>query len=187
MISAQFFELVREWVCELFGPFDPRVQVCGVLPTDSKWPFTSYPLPYSQFRIAINLPSKDAEDWQIFRHLAHELVHCLTPNGVPTGQATALEEGLAEHSSIYLLERGFTVQGCEWKEQLSGPYLVAFNLVEEVVSYEGLEAMRAAVRKLRADTGLPFARLTPDHLSAHFQLTPRPLLEALSQPFAELR
>ncbi|THD79219.1 MAG: hypothetical protein E7812_09045 [Phenylobacterium sp.] len=178
-----------DFVSSMFGPFDRRLDFQTIQFTAERHPFTAYPLPYSQFRVQICLPASAAdEEWKVARHLSHELVHCLSPNGLPSLRATVLEEGLAEHCSIHFMRANYTITGSdfEWADSVQGSHRVAFDLVEQVVEHEDLGGMRAAVRSVRAATGLPFADLSADALAAHFTKTPPHLLDRLSGRFADL-
>lgn len=189
MITQEQFDNSVSWVTGLFGPFDPRVQIAGVFPTDQKTPFTGYSPPYDRFHIEIHLP-REVEEWGLYRHLTHELVHCLNPNGMPGHQATVLEEGLAEHSGVYFMEANFTLQHDTgeidttfWRQSVNDDYKDAFDLVEEVVGYEGLEGMRQGVQVMRAAIGLPFCQITADHMADHFRKTDSKTLAKLGQRF----
>ena len=185
----QTLENSLAFVSDMFGPFDPRLDFQGIEWTTARHPFTAYPLPYSQFRVQICLPgSADDDEWKVARHLTHELVHCLTPNGLPSYRATVLEEGLAEHCSIHLMRANYTITGTdfEWADGVVGSYRVAFDLVEEVVAHEGLDGMRVGIRALRAETGLPFAEIPAETLSRHLAKTPEGIIDRLSRPFADL-
>lgn len=177
------------WVESIFGEQDEGVVVEGVISSkEIRFPHTAYH-PVDQNRIEIRVPHVD-EPWQLYRHLTHEYVHALRPNGLPGGQATILEEGLAEHSSIYFMKANFTVAGADgkidqsyWENSVPGPYNDAYKLVEMLIAAEGLEEMREGIRALRHDTGLPFGRITAAHLEIVFSATPKELLDALSQRF----
>ena len=180
-----------DWVETLFGRKDPHVEIVGVISSkEVRFPHTAYD-PHDEDLIQINVPHVD-EPWQLFRHLTHEFVHVLTPNGLPGGQATMLEEGLAEHSSVYFMKAHFTCHGEDgqidqsfWEVNVSPYYRAAFLLVEQLVEAEGLEEMRDGIRTLRHNTGLPFAQITADHLETVFAKAPRDLLEALSRRFRD--
>lgn len=174
----------------LYGPPDPRVSFLGLELVDSRTPFTLHPDPYSRFRVQIGIPKIADEEWKLAAYLAHEYVHCLNPNGWPGGQATVLEEGLAEHSSIHFLKANFHVEGAEgfdWADMPRGAYRVAFDLVEEIIEYETLEGMRRGVRTLRANIGAPFGQITADLARPFFPNTPSALIERLSERFSDLQ
>lgn len=177
---------IRSLVEGMFGPCHPDVAIEGVYFYDRRYPGSIYPLPYNQFRLAVCLPEHQKDD-ALARlvHLSHELVHCLTPNGMPSHQATVLEEGLAEHAKIYLAEDHFQeeIPDYDFKGMLAGDYRNAFYAVEELIESVGLEGMREGVKSLRVRTGLPFARITEEHLADVFPTVPRSLLERLNQRF----
>lgn len=177
---------IRSLVEGFFGPPHPAVQFEGVFFYDRRHPMNFYPLPYSQFRVAVCLPDHQADE-PLARlvHLSHELVHCLTPNGMPPGQATVLEEGLGEHVKIYLAEQCYQVEfpDFDFKSMLVGKYKDAFYEVEDLIASVGLERMRQGIRSLREKTGLPFAHITKAHLGYEFPNAPPSILERLSQPF----
>ncbi|RYG97662.1 MAG: hypothetical protein EON58_09205 [Alphaproteobacteria bacterium] len=171
---------------QMFGPCHPDVEIEGVYFYDRRYPGSIYPLPYSQFRLAVCLPEHQKDDPMArLVHLSHELVHCLTPNGMPSYQATILEEGLAEHAKIYLAVEHFQeeVPDYDFRDMLTGDYRAAFYMIEELIGLTGLEVMRDGVKSLRIRTGLPFARITADQLAEVFPKAPRSLLERLSQRF----
>lgn len=179
------------WVESLFGPTDPNVEVVGVfVSAELRAPHTAYH-PDDHKLIQIWVPPVK-ETWELSRHVTHEFVHTLTPNGLPGGQATILEEGLAEHSSVYFMRANFTVLGQDgqadhsyWETNVSTYYRAAFQLVEQLVEAEGLEGMREGIRTLRRLHGLPFAKVTADDLETFFTKAPRDLLEALSRLFKD--
>lgn|GEM_PF-4986111 len=178
-------EAVRGLVSGLFGEFDPEVEIEGVYFGERRYPHTVYLSATNRFLVAICIPMHQAElPLARLANLSHELVHCLNPNGLPP-QATVLEEGLAEHSKIYLARRYFQDEfpDFDFRTLSNEKYLTAFDLVEELVGHEQLEGMRGGVRQLRATTGLPFGRITADDLAKQFTRTPRSLLEELSRPF----
>lgn len=180
-------ESIRGCVSGLFGDFDPRVEIEGVYFGELRYPHTAYQSINNRFSVAICLPQHQAEDpLARLAHLSHELVHCLNPNGPPP-QATALEEGLAEHSKIYLSREFYQDQlpDYDFRKLSVEKYLVAFNRIEELIAYEGLEGMRDGIRTIRDMTGLPFCQITEDDLARRFVRTPRTLLEELSQPFRD--
>lgn len=173
----------------LYGPPDPLVSLLGLEFVDSRTPFTLYPDPYSRFRVQIGIPKIADEEWKIAAYLAHEYVHCLNPNGRPGGQATILEEGLAEHASIHFLKTNYHVEGIEdfdWADMPRGAYRVAFDLVDKVVEHETLEGMRRGVRNLRSDTRAPFGQITAEMAQPYFPNTPAPLIYRLSERFSDL-
>lgn len=178
-------EAVMNLVSALFGDYDSRVELDGAYFGERRYPHTVYRSESNRFLVAICIPQHQAEE-PLARliHLSHELVHCLSPNGWPP-KATILEEGLAEHSKIYLGREIFQDQypNYDFHDMLVGKYLAAFNKIEELVGYEGLEEMRDGIRRIRATTGLPFYRITEDDLAKEFLRTPRTLLTHLSQPF----
>lgn len=176
---------VKWLVAGLFGDFDPNVEIEGVYFGKLRYPHTVYLSATDRFLVVICLPKHQANDpLARLAHLSHELVHCLNPNGPPP-QATILEEGLAEHSKIYLSQASYQEQypDYDFRSLSVGNYLVAFNEIEKLIGYEGLEGMRDGIRTIRATTGLPFCRITQDDLARQFVRTPRAFLEKLSQPF----
>jgi hypothetical protein len=191
-VTTQTEELMSRlfgFVEEMFGPPEPRVCFLGLEPVDSRTPLTLHPDPYSRFRVKIGIPKIADEEWKVAAYLAHEYVHCLNPNGWPGRQATVLEEGLAEHSSIYFLKANYHVEGAEdfdWADMPRGAYRVAFDFVEEVVRHETLEGMRRGVRALRADTHVPFGEITAGVARPYFPNTPLALIDRLSERFANL-
>ena len=179
----------NEWVERLFGNTDSRVEIVKIIFENITAPYTAYPSPYSQFLIEIHLPDRK-EDWEIRKNLTHELVHCLMPNGQPSHQATFFEEGLAEHSSIYYMDDNYSmirengeVEHDFWRRSSTGKYKIAFDLIEKIVEFEGLEEMREAVRNMRLDTGLPFSQITAGHMSIYFPDTPMQFLKELEKRF----
>lgn len=173
----------------LYGPPDPRMAFLGLELVDSRTPFTLHPAPYSRFRVQIGIPKIADEEWKIAAYLAHEYVHCLNPNGLPGRQATVLEEGLAEHSSIHFLKANYHVEGAEnfdWADMPRGAYRVAFDLVDEIVGHETLEGMRRGVRSLRADACAPFGQITAEMARPFFPNTPSELIDRLSERFFDL-
>ena len=176
---------MKSLVAELFGDFDPRVRIEGAYFGERRYPHTVYQSTNNRFLVAICIPKHQADD-PLARliHLSHELVHCLSPNGFPP-KATVLEEGLAEHSKIYLSRKFFQDQcpDFDFCDMLVGDYRAAFNKIEELINYEGLEGMRNGIRSIRASTELPFCRIAEDDLAREFVQTPRTLLTQLSQPF----
>ncbi|MGN7878427.1 hypothetical protein [Ensifer sp. 22460] len=177
---------IRTLVANLFGAFHSEVSIVGVFFHDERTPVTIYPLPYNQFKVAVLLPSHQAnEPLARLVHLSHELVHCLMPNGQPPHQATVLEEGLAEHAKIYLSEMFYRGEfpDFDFKEMLVGKYRDAFGLVEELVETHSLEGMREGIRNLREETGLPFAKITADHLAVQFPNASRSLMDRLCARF----
>ncbi|PDT03683.1 hypothetical protein CO666_14060 [Rhizobium chutanense] len=179
-------EAVKGLVSGLYGPFDEQVIIEGVYFWAERTPQMIYRSENSKYDLAICLPAFQGDN-PLARlvHLSHELVHCLTPNGPPSFQATVLEEGLAEHAKIYLARQLFGEEypDFDFRDMTGGDYLRAFDLVEELVSHEGLEGMRSGVRSLRSRTGLPFARLSAMHLSEQYINTPPALLDELSERF----
>lgn len=178
-------EAVMNLVSMLFGDYDSRVKIDGAYFGERRYPHTVYRSESNRFLVAICIPKHQAEvPLARLIHLSHELVHCLSPNGWPP-KATILEEGLAEHSKIYLGQEFFQDKypSYDFHDMLVGRYLAAFNNIEELVGYEGLEGMRDGIRRIRATTGLPFCRITEDDLAKEFLRTPRSLLTHLSQPF----
>jgi hypothetical protein len=178
---------MREFVTDMFGPFDPRLDFRGVEYVENRTPFTYYPPPYSQFRIGICLPLAADEDWKISKYLVHEMVHCLTPNGLPSSRATVLEEGPAEHCSTYFLRAHFRIEGAhvDWADTVTGAYRDAFDLIERVVRHEGSDGMSAGVRAMRKSTGAPFAEISADTLRQYFPNTPASIVDHLSERFSE--
>jgi len=178
-------ETVRGLVSGLFGDFDPHVEIKGVYFGERRHPHTVYLSETNRFLVGICIPQHQAENPLALRaHLSHELVHCLNPNGPPP-QATILEEGLAEHSMVYLSRAFYQDQfpDYDFREMSGGEYRIAFDKIEELIGYEELEGMRQGIRTIRTMTGLPFCQITEDDLARHFMRTPRILLEELSQPF----
>lgn len=173
-------------VAGMFGPFHPDVRIRGVYFYDERAPATVYPVINNPFMVAVCLPIHDADNpLARLAHLSHELVHCLTPNGMPPHQATMLEEGLAEHAKVYLTESLYQEQfpTFNFRDMTAGKYQEAFLLVEELVQHCGLEEMRGGIAELRARTGLPFAHLVQTHLIEQFHCAPRHLLLKLSERF----
>lgn len=180
-------ETIRGLVVGLFGAFDSHVEIEGVYFGERRYPHTVYLSKNNRFNLAICLPQHQAhEPLARLLHLSHELVHCLNPNGPPP-QATILKEGLAEHSKIYLSRDFYQDEypDYDFRNLSSKKYLVAFNKIEEIIEYEGLEGMRNGIRTIRDMTGLPFCQITEDDLARYFIRTPRTLLEELSQPFRD--
>ncbi len=186
LVNNSIVNTIKSLVVELFGDFHENVVLDGVYFCDERTPATLYPAPYNQYKVTIVIPKHQHDNpLAILMHLSHELVHCLTPNGLPSHRATMLEEGLAEHAKIYLSERLFrdSYANYDFKDALSGKYLEAFNLVEQLIAHEGLEEMRSGIRDLRRQTKLPFAELREHNLALFFKSTPTPLLKALSEAF----
>lgn len=181
-----------EWVESIFGEKDERVLIDSVVSSaEDRYPHTVYLDPDDHFIIGIVVPLVE-EEWQLHQALTHEFVHALHPNGPPGGQATVLEEGLAEHSSVYFMRERYRCVGADgqedpaiWVDRLPKDYREAFMLVEKLVASEGLDTMRSGIRALRRQTDLPFAQITADDLATVFDSTPRSLLEALSRRFHE--
>lgn len=186
-VDGEELEAVKKLVSALFGDFDSRSEIEGAYFGERRYPHTVYRSASNRFLVAICIPKHQAED-PLARlvHLSHELVHCLSPNGHPPA-ATILEEGLAEHSKIYLSRAIFQdhYPNYDFRDMLVGSYLAAFNKIEELIGYEGLEGMRNGIRRIRAKTELPFCRITEDHLAEEFLHTPETLLTLLSQPFKD--
>lgn len=187
MMDSNETAYVAQWVTNLFGPFDPRVRIAAIFQAE-KGPHTVYNGPNDQYNVGIAIPRSATEKWMVQKHLAHELVHCLIPNGLPGGRATVLEEGLAEHSAIYFLKREYTYilpngQIYDWADSTEGEYREAYDLIEIVIAYEGLEEMRNSVRKMRAEVGLPFAEITEQHVEIYFSNTPLSLIQKLCERF----
>lgn len=177
---------IQELVTGFFGPPHPEVIFDGVYFHERRFPFTIYTDPTNPKQVAVCLPQHQADDGLArFFHLTHELVHCLTPNGPQTGQATVLEEGLAEHAKIYLVEQFFqsSFEGVDFRSMTSGNYRTAFDMVEELVAGYGLQEMRHIVRIMRMETLLPFAQIGPSTLRSYFPKSSVALLEALGSPF----
>ena len=180
-------ETVMGHVSGLFGDFDTHVEIEGVYFGERRYPHTIYLSETNRFLVGICIPQHQADDpLARLAHLSHELVHCLNPNGPPP-QATIAEEGLAEHSKVYLSRKFFQdqFQDYDFRELSSGKYRVAFDKIEELIGCEELDGMRNGIRTIRAMTGLPFCRITEDDLARHFVRTPRTLLYELSQPFRD--
>lgn len=182
-----------EWVESIFGKKDERVFIDRVLVSDeTRIPHTTYPDPDDHFVVGIIVPPVE-EEWQLHRFLTHEFVHTLHPNGPPGGQATVLEEGLAEHSSVYFMRERYKFVGENgevnpnvWVDNLPESYREAFMMVETLVAFEGLDTMRSGIRALRRQTNKPFAKITADDLATIFDSAPKSLLEALSAKFAKV-
>lgn len=177
---------VQELVEGFFGAPHPEVIFDGVFFHERRFPFTFYTDPYNPKRVAVCLPRHQADDTLArFFHLTHELVHCLTPNGLQTGQATVLEEGLAEHAKIYLVEEFYQTlyEGVDFRALTSGDYRAAFDMVEKLVAVYGLQEMRQIVKTMRMETLRPFAQIGPDVLQHYFPKCEAGLLEELSSPF----
>lgn len=178
---------IKGLVSGLFGAFDPSVEIDGVYFGRRRYPHTVYLSETDRFLVAVCIPVHQAElPLARLAHLSHELVHCLNPNGLPP-QATILEEGLAEHSKIYLSRQYFQKEypDFDFRDMTAGKYLAAFDLVEELVAHEQLDGMRTGIQKLRAITGRPFGRINEHDLAEQFTRTPRSLLEQLSRPFRD--
>ncbi|MGA6113393.1 hypothetical protein [Agrobacterium radiobacter] len=176
----------QELVVGFFGTPHPEVIFEGVYFHERRFPFTIYTDPTNPKQVAVCLPQHQANDGLArFFHLTHELVHCLTPNGPQTGQATVLEEGLAEHAKIYLVEEFFqsSYEGVDFRTMTSGSYRAAFDMVEELVAVYGLQEMRQIVTAMRMETLLPFAHIGPVVLRHYFPRCRTELLVALGSPF----
>lgn len=188
-MDADEVEYVKSCVASLFGPFDTRVAIDGVFFYSERTPTTVYPAPSNRFLISVVIPEHQSDDFGRLAHLSHELVHCLCPNGLPGGQATVLEEGLGEHAKVYLCRAHFEQDYPDFDFKnlcgVPGPYLEAFNLIEEVVAHEGMEEMRESIRRMRASLGIPFAQITSDQLATFLTRTPHELLERLSKRFSD--
>jgi hypothetical protein len=185
LVDGDELETVKRLVSALFGDFDPHIEIEGAYFGERRYPHTVYQSASNRFLVAICIPKHQADDPMArIMHLSHELVHCLSPNGYPPA-ATILEEGLAEHSKIYLSQAIFQdyYPNYDFRDMLVGSYLAAFNEIEELVRYEGLEGMREGIRRIRATTELPFCRITEDHLAVEFLHTAKALLRNLSLPF----
>lgn len=187
-VDAKEVELVQSLVYSLFGDPDPRVEIGGVFFGHLRHPHTAYQSDSNRFKIEIYLPKHQA-GYPLARiaHLSHELVSCLSPNGLPP-RATLLEEGLAEHSKIYLSHTIFKDDFPDYDfRDLSGAgeYRMAFEAVEELVQHEGLQGMRDGIRAVRSRTKFPFCRITEGDLAREFELAPQSLLEKLSKPFQD--
>lgn len=192
MYLSEIVDKAAEWVVSIYGPFHPLVKMDVVFDEDINAPFTAYPEPDLWNVVNVVLPVVE-EPYQCYQFLTHELVHCLRPNGLPGFQATYLEEGLAEHSSICFLEANFSL--CDengvadasiWRKmavQKDGKYARAFSLIEEVVRCEGLENMRQKVREIR-EAGLPLCAITPEIMAHYFTNTPHGVLIDLGRNFA---
>lgn len=179
-------DFVQGLVSDLFGPFDEQVKIEGVYFWAERTPQTIYRSLHSKYDLAVCLPAFQSDNpLARLAHLSHELVHCLTPNGPPSFQATVFEEGLAEHAKIYLARQLFAEEypDFDFRDMTGGDYRQAFDLVEQIVSIEGLEGMRSGVRSMRSQTGLPFARLSATDLSDHYAKSPPSLLRQLSGRF----
>ncbi|MDO6458805.1 hypothetical protein Q4494_17115 [Celeribacter halophilus] len=180
-------EYVLRLVCSLFGECDPRVRIVGAFFGDRRYPHTVYMSETNRFQVAICIPRHQADD-PLARlvHLSHELVHCLSPNGWPP-KATHLEEGLAEHSKVYLSQMIFQddYPDFNFRDLPRGEYRAAFELIEELVQYEGLQGMRDGISKIRMRTKLPFCEISESDLAKEFVRTPQTLLEKLSKPFKD--
>ncbi|MDP9561395.1 UNVERIFIED_ORG: hypothetical protein J2740_002602 [Rhizobium nepotum] len=177
---------IQELVVGFFGTPHPEVIFDGVYFHERRFPFTFYPDPTHPKRVAVCLPLHQANDGLArFFHLTHELVHCLTPNGPQTGQATMFEEGLAEHAKIYLVEQFFqsSYEGVNFRTLTSGDYRAAFDMVEELVAIYGLQEMREIVKTMRMETLRPFAQIGPDALYNYFPKAEAALLETLGSRF----
>ncbi|TCM62364.1 hypothetical protein [Rhizobium sp. BK068] len=177
---------IKSRIVEMFGDFHDDVIIEEIYFYGERTPATVYLSPDSSFEVAICIPSHQADNplARLF-HLAHELVHCLTPNGLPSYQATVLEEGLCEHAKVYLGREAYQAEYPDFDFRDSSPpgkYRKAFDAVEDLVLHEGLSEMRLAIRNLRRETNLPFAKITRNHLSARFRNSPP---ELLSSNFSE--
>ena len=185
-MASDEVEYIKSRVVQIFGRFHNKVVIQGVYFYHQRSPVTVYPEPYSQYSVAVLLPQHQADN-PIARliNLSHELVHCLTPNGPPSEQATVLEEGLAEHAQVYLVREHFQDQFPEhdFLPPLGDDYRAAFDHVEHLVMCEGLETMRQSIRRLREDTELPFAQICEQDLKPYFSKSPDQLLSALSVRF----
>lgn len=191
-VSADYFHNIRNWVVALYGPADPRVNLHGIYFTDRRAPCTSYPEPCTQYDVEILLPAHQKEPWMISRHLAHETVHCLHPNGPPGGQATVLEEGLAEFASYSFLRENFTyIQEdgtiVEWMEVFSGgDYYAALQAVLELISIERADNFLTDTKRMRAETSAPFAKIGATQLQSYFPHCPDDLADFLSLKFKDI-
>lgn len=178
-------DFVKGLVTSLFGPFHDEVFIDGVYFGERRYPHTVYRTPQNRFHLSICLPQHQAaEPLARLVHLSHELVHCLSPNGPPP-KATILEEGLAEHSKIYLSRSLYENEypGYDFRHLSAGEYRSAFDKIEELIGYEGLDRLRCGIRAVRSKTGLPFCRINEADLAEVFTKTPRLLLKELSKPF----
>lgn len=186
-VNSEELEAVWLLVSGLFGDPDPRVEITGAYFGERRYPHTIYESEENRFRVGVCIPKHQADN-PLARlvNLSHELVHCLSPNGWPP-KATVLEEGLAEHAKIYLARACFRDEypDFDFRDMTSGAYRAAYDDIERLVDYEGLDGMREGVRTVRAATGLPFCQITEDDLATVFLRTPRSLLEHLSKPFID--
>ncbi|OCJ30832.1 hypothetical protein A6U89_00005 [Agrobacterium sp. B133/95] len=101
-----------------------------------------------------------------------------------------MEEGLGEHAKVYLARDHYADQveiGYDFRDLSSGKYRAAFDQIERLISFEGLEQMRQGIRTIRLQTGRPFCRLTAADLIRQFTKTPPDLLAMLSERFHNLR
>lgn len=180
-------EALKKMVADFYGPFHRDVTLHGVYFHDEVAPTTVYVEPLNGFNVAVLLPKHQSELIGRVAHLAHELVHCLHPNGLPSRQATYFEEGLADHAKVSIAKTLFSDAFPEWDFTLlcggPGKYLDAFNAIEELVQIEGLNEMREGVQKMRAETGLRFKDIGERELSHQFRNTPRSLISFLSRRF----
>jgi hypothetical protein len=181
-------EMVKRLVCSLYGDSDPRVEIEGAFFGNRRYPHTVYMSESNRFYVAICIPKHQADDpLARIAHLSHELVHCLNPNGIPPS-ATVLEEGLAEHSKVYLSHGIFKdyYPDCDFRDLCgAGRYRMAFELIEELVHHEGLQGMRDGICAIRARTKLPFGQITQGDLAKEFVLSPQTLLAELSKLFED--
>ncbi|MCM2436337.1 hypothetical protein [Agrobacterium rosae] len=185
-MDASEVDIARELVSGLYGRPHSDVKFDGVYFYERRFPSTFYPDVNEPMRIGVWLPKHQADNpLACFYHLTHELVHCLTPNGPKTGQATMLEEGLAEHSKIYLVEQFFQqdYQDTNFRTLGSRKYVDAFEMVEELIADHGLNEMRDIVKTMRSETNRPFAAISLDDLKHYFTASNTQLLRKLSAPF----
>lgn len=195
MKLAEIIARSLSWVEHIYGESHPDVRLLDVdISDEHRSAFTAYP-DESWENIIIVLSDKYLEEHQLYQIFTHELVHCLRPNGPPSLQATYFEEGLAEHSSIYFMEENYSfvdefgnIDQSFWRNFTDDRYKRAFNLIEQVISYEGIERFRAQVRVMRdvdGDRNVRLCDITPDIMAVHFPNTPRSVLDALGRRLAD--
>lgn len=183
--------IAAEWVVELYGPFNPEVEITVHTDEDIRAPFTAFEDPDNWRKVNVVIPESDL-DYATFQYLTHEIVHCLRPNGLPSGQATYLEEGLAEHSSAYFLdkhypvtdENGNVIVSCwiDTYRSAKGKYSVAFNLVEKLIDAYGLDDFRSIIKNIRG-TDMKLCDIDIKMLRKNFSKIEDQYLIELATPF----
>lgn len=173
---------VSAFIVDLFGPPHDETVLHEVRFYDERQPMTAYIDHDNPYCVSIFLPIHQADQPAICAvHLAHELVHCLTPNGPPGHKATMLEEGLANFAMTIVASR--CLPDVDLRGSLSGKYIEALQLVEELIEVEAMPAVLQGIKMMRMDTGMPFCDLGSQDLRTYFKRAPTHLLERLSCPF----